>query len=150
MPSPTLPTRQTRQAVCQPQPLANSGSAGQTSQPDSQNRAPSGPSIWDSPLAERFQDSGWPEAKTVSDEAAGQLEESRGQPDRATQNVSAVSGGRRNLSRPHPHIGADTRRHQSRVKRIIYALSRRSGHTATGMPAGGLATEWNQKTSQGS
>jgi hypothetical protein len=49
MPFHRLPTSQTKPAIRPPQPLS-SGSAGQTRQPDSQNRASSGLKIWDSPL----------------------------------------------------------------------------------------------------
>jgi hypothetical protein len=173
MSSSTLPPGQTRQAVCQPQPLANSGSAGQTSQPDSQDRASSGPTVWDGPSAERFRGSVWLEAKTASGETAGWLKESRGQPDRATQNISTVGGGTRNPSRgprPRPHVVADTRQQRSSFKRIISLPSWCGGRLAARTPsaavnacpgkawrtrdhktpAGGLVTEWSQKTSQGS
>jgi hypothetical protein len=92
MSSPALSPGPTGLAVCQPQPLANSGSAGQTGQPDGQDRVLSGRNVWDGLLAERLRGPGWPEAKTVSDETAGQLEKSQDQADRATQNISTAGG----------------------------------------------------------
>jgi hypothetical protein len=172
MPSRILPSCQTKPAIRPPRPLS-SGSAGQTGQPDSQDRASSGPTVWDGPLAERFRGLVWLEVKTVSGETAGWLKESRGQPDRVAQNISTAGGGTRNpLRGPQQRYGAgaDARQHQSSVKRIIYAPSRCGGRVAARTPsaavsacpdkawrtrdhktpAGGLVTEWSQKTSQGS